>query len=138
MTQDVSDDPLIVLYGTLRRGQPPYDRLGLESRLRFVGPCMLKGILYDLGSYPGLIMGNNVVTGELFAVPEPKTLEELDAYEGCDHLNPERGLYIRRAVTLLQPSNTTAFVYFYNHDIAGHSIISDGDWVKHHTRKEKI
>lgn len=46
----------IVLYGSLRGGQPPFRRFDLERRLAALGQVRLRGVLYDLGAYPGAVL----------------------------------------------------------------------------------
>jgi gamma-glutamylcyclotransferase (GGCT)/AIG2-like uncharacterized protein YtfP len=77
----------IFVYGTLKRGAP-----GQAHRLlapaRLVGHGSVRGLLYDLGRYPGLIReGSNGhrVFGELYEIPvatAERSLRLLDAYEG--------------------------------------------------------
>lgn len=122
----------IALYGSLRRGQRPHVDLGLDRLLRMVGPCTLKGTLHDFGDWPGLVEGEGRVHAELYEVMSPDALHTLDGYEACDPASPERGLFIRRLVPLVEPETVSAFVYFYNRDPATAPVISCGDWVRHH------
>jgi gamma-glutamylcyclotransferase (GGCT)/AIG2-like uncharacterized protein YtfP len=74
----------IFVYGTLQRGEarercwprPPQS----------VEPATVLGALYDLGSYPALVAGDDVVAGELwrFAAEDmAETLTVLDHVECC-------------------------------------------------------
>ena len=72
----------LVLYGSLRRGQPDFRRLALDRALAWLGPCQVRGTLYDLGSYPGFSPeGGGVVHGDLFALRDRAVLAVLDAFE---------------------------------------------------------
>jgi len=61
----------------------------LEHAARFVGDATVRGTLYDLGAYPGLLVAGEhagLVTGEVYALDparEDATLAVLDEYEGC-------------------------------------------------------
>ena len=120
---------LLALYGSLRRGEQAYREFALENRLQFVSPCIIAGNLHDFGEWPGLVEGEGRVTGELFRVIELETIGLLDNFEGCNQVNPDEGLFIRRLVPLLEPARKRAFVYFYNQDPACAPVISSGDWI---------
>jgi len=129
------DDALpVAFYGTLRRGERAYLELGLEARLTDLGACRIRGLLLDLGAYPGLIEGDGDVTGELYGLPDPAILGELDFYELFDPARPETSEFIRRRVRLIEPDRD-AWVYFYNPDGVSplseapeHRVIVSGDW----------
>lgn len=120
---------LIALYGSLRRRQPTYEALGLDRQLRFVGPCILEGVLHDFGEWPGLIEGKGRVAGELFEVVSQEALTQLDDYEACDLAEPDCGLFVRRLLPLAEPTDTHAFAYVYNGDIGEAPIVPGGDWI---------
>ena len=119
----------LALYGTLRRGEPAFKRLGLASKMRFVRHCKLPGVLLDLGDYPALVPGDGEVSAELYEIKGKKILALLDAYEETDPKRPDLGLFVRREVELLEPK-VQADVYFYG---AGRwpgnaRKIASGDW----------
>jgi len=73
----------IFVYGTLKRGEvreqcwprPPIS----------VKPATVRGALYDLGSYPALVTGDDAVAGELWQIAPDDiegTLVALDRVEG--------------------------------------------------------
>lgn len=121
----------LALYGSLRRGQPAYRRLGLDRALRFAGPCVIAGALYDFGDWPGLVEGDGHATGELFEVVQRGVLRRLDAYEACNPARPAKGLFIRREVALVSPARMHAMVYFYNRETDDAPLVENGDWVRH-------
>jgi gamma-glutamylcyclotransferase (GGCT)/AIG2-like uncharacterized protein YtfP len=98
----------LFVYGTLRKG---------KTRLDYI-----KGKLWDLGRFPGLVLeGNTNVTGEIIEVDEP-TLAELDLYEGVP-----QGLY-RRARQNTK-NGEEVWVYLFNRDIPDYAKeIITGDW----------
>jgi len=79
----MSQPSAIFVYGTLKRGGVrekcwPTKPLNIE-------PATVQGALYDLGPYPGLASGADLVAGELWHFAEddmPATLAALDEVEG--------------------------------------------------------
>jgi gamma-glutamylcyclotransferase (GGCT)/AIG2-like uncharacterized protein YtfP len=121
----------IVLYGSLMRGIGALEALGLEGKLRFAGPCRCPGTLFDLGDYPGLRPGHDVVIGELHAVLEPAAFEILDDFEDYAPDAPRTSLYLRERVTLEAPRGVVAWVYVYNRIPDATRRIPSGDWRAH-------
>jgi gamma-glutamylcyclotransferase (GGCT)/AIG2-like uncharacterized protein YtfP len=77
----------LFVYGSLRSSQTnPFARLLAESA-DCLGPAKVRGRLYRIGSYPGLIPSKSVdewVLGEVFRMRNPAvSLAALDDYEGC-------------------------------------------------------
>lgn len=83
-TDTCSGRGLIALYGSLQRGQPPHQTLGVDRLLRYAGPCTLAGALYDFGDWPGLVAGPGTVAAELYEIAADDALARLDAYEACN------------------------------------------------------
>jgi gamma-glutamylcyclotransferase (GGCT)/AIG2-like uncharacterized protein YtfP len=74
----------VFAYGTLKRGFSRFHLPVLARLRRRVEPAELRGTLYDLGTYPGLVLqGEGTVKGEvhLFADIE-QALGVLDRLEG--------------------------------------------------------
>src|SRR5262245_11084817 len=104
----------LILYGTLMRGERSFLRFGLNRRLRFVAPCTFRARLLDLGSSPGIVAGDAIVRGQLFAVRDPRVVRDLDRWEGFDLRRPPRWwLFRRERIELLRPRGR-AWVYFFN------------------------
>ena len=58
----------VFVYGTLRRGDVR-DINQLQPVPAFVAMATVQGVLYDLGSYPGMLLGGEGrVTGEVYAI----------------------------------------------------------------------
>ena len=66
-----------------------------------LGPATVPGLLYDLGRYPGLVPGDGLVHGELFAGADAAVLAALDQYEGCDPADEAGSLFRRERVEAL-------------------------------------
>jgi gamma-glutamylcyclotransferase (GGCT)/AIG2-like uncharacterized protein YtfP len=123
---------LIFLYGSLRRGGVRDATLHYQGA-EFVAGAQVRGILYDLGRYPGLRLdpAANWVRGEIFAVT-PETLAQLDEWEEIDPAQPDVGEYrrVRAELSLPDESSKTCWVY----EVAaarctGQPIIESGDWL---------
>ncbi len=119
---------LLATYGTLMQGFGAQERLGLQDQLTFQGPCRWAGRLYDLGSVPGAVPGEQVVHGELFRLASASVWTVLDEYEGYDPAAEADSWYVRRRVSLQKPADCTAWVYWYNGDLSGTSPVPSGDW----------
>jgi len=119
---------LIAVYGTLMSGQAYAGRPDVETLLRPVGPCRLRGRLYSEGDYPWLVVeATGEVAGELYEVLDSATLEILDAYESEGrHTDGGNGNYARRRIRLLEP-DVEAWVYVWEGEPRGEPI-DDGDW----------
>jgi gamma-glutamylcyclotransferase (GGCT)/AIG2-like uncharacterized protein YtfP len=104
------------------------NNLGVATQLSFVTRCEWRGILYDLGQFPGAVPGEDTVHGELYRLTDPRAWTVLDRYEGYDPDRESASLFVRRRVPLQVPSARTAWVYWYNGDPSGHDRVPSGDW----------
>lgn len=123
------------VYGTLLDGMSRCDALWGAT---FLGLAFARGDLYDLGEYPGLVPGDGIVYGELYAIDEDIRLD-LDRIEGyvpgCD----DRSIYLRRSidVSLMKDGRPLqAEVYVYNRDLSRAKRIDHGDYRRHHLESE--
>ncbi len=122
----------IAVYGSLMTGMGGREDLDVGDQLIYVSRCEIGGCLFDLGSYPGLLLGSGIVYAELYEVGDTSVIPRLDAYEQYDPDDPEGSLDIRRLVRLVQP-DCDAWLYEYNRGVSGRPSISSGDW-KRYTR----
>ncbi len=81
-------------YGTLIPGCEPAQMKAVCSRLEPVGAGTVRGILYDLGSFPGVVEGGGMVRGVILRIP-PDAWAALDQYEGCRMPGSAHGLFRR-------------------------------------------
>jgi len=117
----------LFVYGHLRRGQAGYRLLALEQRTKWLGEAKVRGRLYDLGDYPGLVLGSDgIVQGELIAFDDPTLWAALDDYEDCDPSDSEASEYRRIEVGLLGSGH--AWVYVYNRPVESMAPIASGTW----------
>lgn len=121
-------DPLLATYGTLLRAFDRHEMLGIADGLSLVGPCRVKGVLYDLGEFPGAVQGEEMVRAELFRVRSDEVWAVLDRYEGYVPGAEERSLFVRRRTPIHTPAGQTAWVYWYTGPTEGRSRVSGGDW----------
>lgn len=118
---------LLLFYGLLLRGQSGWVELGLDACLEEVGPDSVAGTLYDLGEFPGaLVGGEGRVHGMVFRLTDPAALPRLDAFEDYDPDQPEASLYVR--VTATTADGRTVWVYVYNRNVMGRPVIASGRW----------
>lgn len=117
---------LIFVYGTLRRG----GARSMSARFpasRFIGDAKVRGSLYDLGAFPGLLVddSNTLVTGEVYEVDE-ELLKQLDDFEAASY-------YWRKQVEIsLGPRRESCWIYephteFYS----PRALITSGDWLEY-------
>lgn len=123
----------LFVYGTLMSAtrHPMAARLARESRL--VGPAVIRGRLYDLGSYPALVEAgadDGVVYGEVHALTNPAdSLPWLDAYEGIEPGRECEYERVERAVQLDEGHELAAWVYVYRAPLTGRPLIENGRWL---------
>lgn len=122
----------IAVYGTLRPSCLADDApLFIEKHLSYMGSCVIKGILYNIGYYPGLTPGEGKVVGDLFEIKDTAIFKELDIFERYNPDDISHSGFIRKVIPLLHPKGIEAWVYYYNESIEGKQQIIHGDWEKH-------
>jgi gamma-glutamylcyclotransferase (GGCT)/AIG2-like uncharacterized protein YtfP len=103
----------IFVYGTLKRGQcreKYWPRAPLSVETAFT-----RGRLYDLGPYPAMTAGHDLIRGELWHLrPEDlgATLETLDSIEGC--VDGTGDQYIRVVIDCLDETGRRQRAYAYH------------------------
>jgi len=117
------------------RGLGAMDELGAGERLRFAGPSIVTGQLFDLDRYPGLRHGNGRVIAEIYALLDVEVIRDLDEFEGYSASRPRESPYIREKVALIEPEGAEAWVYVYNEVPDASTRITSGDWRAHLTER---
>jgi len=133
----VADDPSdargqrhVFVYGTLRRG-------GRNDIARYrpapvhVADAAIAGTLYDLGAYPGVVLGGaGRVAGEIYRI-DAAVEAELDLLEGV--AGDDSGEYIRRHVVVQAGGRRFDCLVYEIHPsrIEGRAVIEGGDWMAH-------
>jgi gamma-glutamylcyclotransferase (GGCT)/AIG2-like uncharacterized protein YtfP len=128
------DDRLFV-YGTLRKGGRGGMHHLLVDHARFLGNARVRGRLFDLGAYPGLVPSPEAgswVRGEIHLLLDPAdTLARLDEYEGCSprDLEPHEFARVEGDVLLDSGERSVAWVYVYTGSTANRREILSGDYL---------
>ncbi len=121
----------LAAYGLLRQGGGGLERLGLAQALTHVGPCVINGALYDLGSFPGVVEGAGRVLGDLFRVETGAVGPLVDRFEDFDPDDPGKSAYVRRRIKLLEPAGSEAWIYVWTRPVQPDERIASGDWLDH-------
>ncbi|MEQ1659177.1 MAG: gamma-glutamylcyclotransferase family protein [Hylemonella sp.] len=119
----------VFVYGTLRRGEAN-DINRLRPAPRYLGQARICGVLYDLGPYPGLVLGGtDPVLGEVYAIV-PELERQLDVIEAVAPV--PSGEYARRHVELVLDGRPLRCLV-YEIDplrVSGRPRITTGDWLR--------
>ena len=122
----------IFFYGTLMRTFPLRARVGIDDWLEYVGDGRVPGVLFDLGTYPGLVVdASSEVCGEVYKILNPVELfTHIDPIEDYRVMAPHEGQYIRQTMnaTLDDGREKTVWCYVYNHPLPLSGQIKDGDY----------
>lgn len=121
---------LVFVYGSLRGGSArSMSRRFPESK--FIADAKVKGSLYDLGPYPGLVLkeSNSVVVGEVYEVDD-ELLQQLDEFEASSN-------YLRKQVEIsLGTQRAMCWTYEPDPDFYSlHALIASGDWLEYKSTK---
>jgi gamma-glutamylcyclotransferase (GGCT)/AIG2-like uncharacterized protein YtfP len=107
-------------YGTLLPEHAPSEISHVLAKLRPLGRATVPGVLYDLGAYPGAVLGRasgKRIAGMVFRLPNDSAiLKKLDEYEGFDPANPGESLFVRGRypVALATGRILQCWIYEYN------------------------
>lgn len=124
----------IFTYGTLRKGQGPYLRFGLDKACNYVKTTTIPGLMYTMGAYPGIKLLSDfkdppLIVGDLFEITDEYIVRRLDGYEGCDERNTDDGLY--RRVLARTTCGTETWIYEINGEQSEKRLIESGNWLVH-------
>ena len=124
----------VFVYGTLRRGGRN-DINRLAPAPVFVGEASVRGLLYPLGWYPGLVLGGPGavdVAGEVYRIA-PALQARLDAIEGIVP-GPDSEYFKREVAVAVRGRTLACLVYEINAArVRGLAPIGHGDWTRFHT-----
>jgi len=117
----------IAVYGSLMSIHGAQKLAGTTDKLKLIGQCKIPGLLYDLDEFPGLVPGDGEVVGELYMVEHPDALRLLDDYEAFYPNDPQRSLFVRHRLCLIEPA-MECWVYLYNQPLTGRPRVESGNW----------
>jgi gamma-glutamylcyclotransferase (GGCT)/AIG2-like uncharacterized protein YtfP len=124
----------LFVYGTLlRRSRHPMARF-LAERARYAGAAQVRGRLYDLGRYPGMLEPSaeqDWVHGDLYDLGEgTTTLAELDAYEQAE--SPLPAYFERQVAEAVRADGTRlpVWIYWYRGAVAEGRRITSGRYTQ--------
>lgn len=128
----------LFVYGTLLQPGNHFADY-LASHCSFIIDGKLKGILYDIVDYPGLIIDDDAgyVFGVVYKIDQPTVLQELDIYEGVGDDDEQPNLYLRQLHKIeTQKGKISAWVYIYNRTVAGYTPIQSGNYIQFSEQKK--
>ena len=124
------------VYGTLRAGGSN-DIRRFAPAPELVGEASLRGVLYDLGAYPGMVLGGpSDVRGEVYRIA-PRLEAALDRLESV--ADDDSGEYVKREVDVALGGRSLRCLVYEIHStrIEGRPVIASGDWLgRPFSRKE--
>lgn len=122
---------LIFVYGTLRRGFDGEMARRLHASACWMGKAQVRGLLYRVADYPGLVPGEGQVIGDLFLPHDPvATLALLDDYEECAAHFSLPDEYTRQLLKVEAVDGPVeAWTYIYMRDVRGLPLIPGGDFL---------
>ncbi|MCC7402726.1 MAG: gamma-glutamylcyclotransferase [Chitinophagaceae bacterium] len=132
----------LFVYGSLRSGfkSPAYEYISRYFSL--VGEAKTRGKLFDMGSYPAGLPSkdNSFISGELYVIKRKEefdwAISQLDDYEGVNVEPDEMQLYRRELTEVyLKEGVTHAWIYWYNGDVSGKTVIASGDLMSYLQQK---
>ncbi|MBX2806417.1 MAG: gamma-glutamylcyclotransferase [Hyphomicrobiales bacterium] len=136
MPEQVDEERLpLFVYGTLKRASraPFAQRLAMESR--YIGRGTVRGKLYSLGSYPGLVRDPAAqfnVHGEVVRLKTPRSFVWLDNYEGCGPGWPQPHEYERIVlqVHLQKGEKIACWAYIFKGKVTSFRWIPSGRFIQ--------
>lgn len=132
----------LFVYGSLRSGFHSHAYEYIRKYFTLAGVAKVRGKLFDLGEYPAGVKSNDnsFIVGELYCITKESetdwAIAQLDDYEGVFAEPHETPLY-KRELTDVYIGNeiTQAWIYWYNGDVTGKSIVESGDILEYIKRK---
>lgn len=131
----IMNDKLFV-YGSLLSNFKSAIGQFLKLHAKFLGEVYVKGLLFDLGQYPGLISPANtsqLVYGHLLQLFDPENVfVTLDQYEGINPEDLSNSEYYR-ALIQLETNDLgvdQCWTYIYNLSTSGLKVIPGGNYAE--------
>ncbi|MFA6247900.1 MAG: gamma-glutamylcyclotransferase family protein [Mucilaginibacter sp.] len=130
----------LFIYGTLLQPGNPFANY-LSRNCTYLSPGKLKGLLYDIGEYPGAIVTDNTdgyIYGSIFKLHHTEeNLRVIDDYEGYGPEQDLPNLYIRSVAPIETDSGAVdAWIYLYNLPTNGLPQIASGNYAEYIKQKK--
>jgi gamma-glutamylcyclotransferase (GGCT)/AIG2-like uncharacterized protein YtfP len=130
----------LFIYGTLLQPGNPFANY-LSQNCTYISPGKLKGLLYDIGEYPGAIVTDNTdgyIYGSIFKLHHTEeNLRVIDDYEGYGPEQELPNLYIRSVAPIETDSGAVdAWIYLYNLPTNGLPQIASGNYAEYIKQKK--
>ena len=131
---------LLFVYGTLLQTENHYARY-INQHCSYISSGKVKGLLYDLGEYPGMIAvnkNNAWVYGSVYQMDNPTAvLKVIDEYEGVGPEENQPNLYKRISMPVETPYGIQdAWVYLYNLPVKGLRPVPEGNYLEYIKQKK--
>jgi gamma-glutamylcyclotransferase (GGCT)/AIG2-like uncharacterized protein YtfP len=125
----------LFVYGTLLQPGNEFAEY-LNQHCKFISSGKIKGLLYDIGEYPGALTDSGegrYIYGNIFGMDEPDSiLKVIDDYEGIGGLYGHPQEYIRKQVDILTDNgNVSCWMYIYNLPVDTYNQIPEGDYIQY-------
>ncbi|MBF0275784.1 MAG: gamma-glutamylcyclotransferase [Nitrospinae bacterium] len=126
----------LFVYGTLRK-ETKTAMHDLFADCNYFSDGYMQGKLYEVNGYPGAIISEDKadkIKGEIYTITVPgQILSHLDTYEECSENFPQPHEYIRKKLTVstIDGDTVQAWVYLYNRDVSGLTLIKSGDYLSY-------
>lgn len=125
----------LFVYGTLRSDLASVETRSLLAGVKRISAATVRGKLYDLGEYPGLLLEEDgeLIIGEVLELSDAKTqLQAFDEYEGFVENAVSQSLFVRTKCCAFLPDGQAveAWIYVYNQSLSAAALIKSGDYAK--------
>ena len=136
-TANLSSGDLVAVYGTLRKGQSNNAGTGLSENAEYLGSTTVKGVLFSLGGFPGLVQEYEgvepaAVVVDVYELKNDKIGRRLDSLEGYSPDREYNDFYTRMLVQ--DRAGQDMHIYYYMGDVSMRRLIESGDWVEHRNK----
>jgi gamma-glutamylcyclotransferase (GGCT)/AIG2-like uncharacterized protein YtfP len=132
MYEIMTNNNYLFVYGTLLDADNEFG-IYLKNNCSFYAEGKFKGLLYDIGEYPGAILtdGCSYVFGRIFIMHNVKNvLKLLDDYEGFGPEREQPNLFVRQMIDIESNKGViSCWCYLYNLDVSGLRVIGSGDYL---------
>jgi len=115
----------VFVYGTLMEGMSRHSEM--QDGCTLVCEGAVQGELYHILDYPGLVVGNGTIHGELYRASDMfQIIQRLDWIEGSGGSNPLFNRVIQEVTT--KQGKVWAYTYHYAKNTDSFERIISGDW----------